>query len=143
MMWILGPGERPLQLILRSHIYDLSARKWGVHDLTWIVSGGGSNNSRGSEPWRNICKAWGKLKPMLTSQTPRNLMEWQALPLWRPHCNHRNQKLALCSTKAQQMLRTEGLNIMSGVLSPHGGFTHGQIFHPESLPQGRLVHTQS
>lgn len=34
IIWVLGPEPHPLRSILRSHIHDLSFRKWGISDYT-------------------------------------------------------------------------------------------------------------
>lgn len=120
MLWIMGPGGHPLQVILRSHIGALSAKKWGVSDLAWLVTKGNSKRVGGSAPWRNICQAWVSLKPLLTNLPPQNLIEWKALPLWRPHCNHVDTKKVNYSNRAFKELRAEGLVTMGDVLSPGG-----------------------
>lgn len=122
MIWLLGTGDHLLRDILCTHIRDLSANKWGYSDLTWMVTKGGGRNPGGSTPWQNICKAWEKLKPRLSTRKPCNLMEWAQLPLWRPHCNHRVPDRVKCSTRAQHSLRNAGLVWMKDVLSPGGGF---------------------
>lgn len=75
MLWTLGPEIHPLRLILLSHIRDLCKRKWGVADLSWVLSKGGSSESLGSRPWQNICKAWGSLKTFIRKSVPRNVDE--------------------------------------------------------------------
>lgn len=84
-MWVLGQETHPLRHILSSHLWDLSQRKWGVADFTWVVSKGGGKKSLGSPVWRNICLAWSSLKSLLTEATPRNAEEWGLLPVWCPH----------------------------------------------------------
>lgn len=76
MVWIVGPETHPLRTILQSHMCDLSMRKWGVSDLTWLVTKGRSPESKGSPPWLNLCQAWSSLKPFLRKSEPRNLEEW-------------------------------------------------------------------
>lgn len=120
MVWVLGPGVHPLRLILQSHIKDLSRRKWGIEDLTWIVSKGGSTESLGSPSWKNICKAWSSLKPMLRHAPPRNTEEWSELPLWRPHIHHISESKVKCTTRAQQRLYQAGI-LTNGDISTAAG----------------------
>lgn len=82
MIWVMGQENHPLRLILRSHIKGLSMAKWGNHDFTWMMTQGGGHGSQGSAVWRNLCKAWSSLKPLLLKSTPRNAEEWGLLPLW-------------------------------------------------------------
>lgn len=130
ILWVLGPTSHPLRLILQSHIHEISEKKWGCKDLTWAVTMGGSRSSRGSAAWKNICKAWTKLKPLLLPVDPRNIEEWKQLPLWRPHRNHNNHSLVNCSTRARQWLRTHGINMMGDVISPTGQFVNWADIQP-------------
>lgn len=76
MLWILGEGNHPLQVILRSHIHDASVRRWGTADMTWTVSSCGTMRMKGSAPWRNICRGWTKLRGHLKPSRPANIEEW-------------------------------------------------------------------
>lgn len=122
MLWTLGPDDHPLRVILRSHIHDLSRRKWGNSDLSWVVTKGGSSESLGSPPWRNICKAWSSLKPFLRKLEPRNSEEWQQLPLRRPHYQHQSEARVQCLTQAQQRLRDVGLLTVADISEANGAF---------------------
>lgn len=122
MAWILGPGDHPLRLILQSHIADLSRRKWGIQDMSWIVTQGGSSESLGSPPWQNICRAWSSLKPFLRKSQPRNVDEWRLLPLWRPHHQHIAATKVQCNTLAQHRLRDSGLITVGDTLDADGRF---------------------
>lgn len=122
MMWILDQGEHPLRLILQSHIQDLSKRKWGIPDLSWIVPKGGSSVSLGSPPWQNICRAWSSLKPFLRRTVPRNLEEWLDLPLWRPHSHQISETRAHCTSQAQHRLRDVGLLTIGDITEADGSF---------------------
>lgn len=101
LLWLLAPGEHPLQVILRSHIGVASARKWGSEDLTWIVTPCGTMKLEGSAPWRNLCSGcpsgWAALRKKLAPRRPANIEEWGELPLWRPHINHIDGKLVHCT----------------------------------------------
>lgn len=121
MVWTLGPDlQHPLRRILREHLMDLSVRKWGTPDLTWVVTPGGSSESKGSPAWRNVCKAWGSLKPLLRKVEPKNIEEWRLLPLWRPHCQHITDVKVKCISQAQQRLRESGLSLLGDILHPAG-----------------------
>lgn len=122
MVWIMGPGHHPLRVILQAHIHDLSRRKWGVPDLTWIVTKGGSTESMGSPPWQNICRAWSALKPLLRRTEPRNLEEWRQLPLWRPHTHHMAETCVFCRSQAQHRLRDAGLLTVGDITGEDGQF---------------------
>lgn len=122
MIWVLGPGTHPLRLILQSHIQELSTRKWGIPNFTWIVTKGGSSDSLGSPSWKNICRAWGNLKPLLRKATPRNQEEWEDLPLWRPHVHHLNESRARCFTLAQKRLQAAGLTSIKDISEANGQF---------------------
>lgn len=118
LIWILAAGDHPLKLILCSHIYMASARRWGAEDLTWIVTSCGTMKMGGSAPWRNLCSSWATLKKRLAPKRPVSVEEWGDLPLWRPHLNHVDGKLVRCTTIAQQSLRRAGLHFMADILTP-------------------------
>lgn len=105
MFWALEPGSHPLRFILRSHLKDLSQRKWGTPDFMWMMTKGGGHRSQGSADWGNLCLAWSKLKPLLAPSTPRNVEEWGLLPLWSPHQHCINPGIVCCTTQAQKRLR--------------------------------------
>lgn len=88
-------------------------------------------------PWRNICLAWSKLKPLLVTTAPCNQKEWNHLPLWRPHRNHRSPQLAKCATQANHLLRQAGLNTMQDVISPMGAFLAWQELPAAVIATGK------
>lgn len=116
MLWVLGKGTHPLQIILRCHIQQASERRWGTADLSWTVSQCGTMKISGSAPWRRICSSWATLRRRLKPKRPANLEEWKELPLWRPHLNHIDGSLARCSSIPQKALRDSGFNRMGDVL---------------------------
>lgn len=116
MVWILEEGEHPLRSILRSHLHQVSARRWGNEDLTWIVAQCGTMRMEGSAPWRNICKAWADLKGKLVPLRPANFEEWTDLPLWTPHLNHVDCSIVSCKSAAQKALRNCGFRRMVDIL---------------------------
>lgn len=138
MIWLLSPGKHPLREILCAHIGELLRCKWGYADLTWLVTKGGSTDSGGSAPWHNICRAWAKLKPLLSARQPCNLQEWYALSLWRAHCNYPNPQNVKCSTRAQHSLRHAGLHYMGDILSPAGHILQWQDL-PANVTETRKV----
>lgn len=127
VIWTLGQETHPLRLILCAHLQEMSRRKWGFEDFSWLVSPGGSKRARGSAVWRNICLAWSSLKPFLTNVAPRNQEEWGHLPLWSPHKNRILPTAVRCNTQAQHRLRLGGLQMM--------GDTRGDI----QTPGGQLL----
>lgn len=137
MLWIMGPGSHPLQIILRSHIGALSEKKWGIPDLAWLVTRGNCREVRGSAPWRNICQAWVSLKPLLPALPPQNFTEWKALPLWRPHYNHVDSKKVNCSSRAFKELRLEGLVTMGDIISLGGDILPWVDLPPRIMAIGR------
>lgn len=120
-MWVLADGTHPLQRILRGHIHQVSSSRWGLNDLTWLVSKCGTMKLEGSAPWRNICRGWATLKQHLLPSQPSNLEEWENLPLWRPHVNHVDKKKVKCSTIAQRLLHHHGFKFMRDVWSVADG----------------------
>lgn len=119
----MGPDTlHPLRRILGAHLMDLSNRKWGTSDFTWVISPGGSSEYLGSPAWRNICKAWGTLKPLLRKVEPKNWEEWCLLPLWRPHLHHISKTKVKCCTQAQRRLRASGLHKLGDILTDRGQF---------------------
>lgn len=130
MIWVLGKESHLLRSILCTHIQDLSVRRWGITDFTWIVAGGGRGASLGSLAWRNFCKAWSFIKIFICCRKPRNILEWRLLPLWRPHLNHRNPKLVRCTSKAQHRIREMGLVHMGDILTQDEMFRTWADLHP-------------
>lgn len=66
---------------LCSHLAKLSRRRWGYPDFSWVVTNGGSKESRGSLACRNICCAWSHLKPFLKHLEPHNQEEYIVFPV--------------------------------------------------------------
>lgn len=120
-MWIVTEGVHPLRAILQGHLREAARRRWGLDDLSWVVSRCGNVKITGSAPWLNICKGWSELKKHISPRGPINGEEWGALPLWRPHVNHRNANFARCINRAQQALKTCGFQQMRDIMTPGGG----------------------
>lgn len=112
MVWVALNGHHPLRLILQGHIHQASARRWGTLDLSWIVTPCGHLKLGGSATWQNICRNWEGVRRRIQPRTPVNPQEWRALPLWRPHVNHRVHKEVHCNSAAQRLLRNAGLLTM-------------------------------
>lgn len=55
IIWVTMPRTHPLREILRGHIGQMSHRRWGTADLSWIVSPCGSLNTTSSSTWGSIC----------------------------------------------------------------------------------------
>lgn len=136
MLWLLMEGDHPLQQILRGHVHQASARRWGILDLTWMFSPCGTMKMGGSGPWQNICKGWAALKKRLSPRRPVNLEEWGNLPLWRPHLNHLETKMVRCSTLAQKALRDSGFVCVSDVWTNGPGFISWHEARGRGGPQG-------
>lgn len=117
VVWVTRPCTHPLRSILRGHINQLSHRRWGTEDLSWIVSQSGSLTTKGSSTWRNICRSWQGLKPHIKARRPVNISEWRELPLWRPHVNHISPSGVRCNTQAQKTLRDCDLTQMDDVMA--------------------------
>lgn len=62
MLWIMREGQHPLRQILGEHIMQASWRRWGLRDLSWLVSKCGHLRIEGSASWLNLCKNWEILK---------------------------------------------------------------------------------
>lgn len=120
VIWVTRTGSHPLRSILRDHIGQMSQRRWGTNDLTWIVSPSGRLKTAGSCTWSNICNGWQELKTHIVARRPANIQEWKELPLWRPHVNHRIQSKARCSSQPLRSLRDGGLNRMGDIMRVDG-----------------------
>lgn len=64
MIWIMAEGVHPLRMILQEHIKQVVESRWGIADLSWLVSKCGTMQIEGSAPWRNLCQGWTSLKPL-------------------------------------------------------------------------------
>lgn len=120
MIWVTLPGPHPLRCILQVHISQLSTKRWGTSDLSWLVTNCGHLQTKGSSTWRGLCHNWESLWPLLLPQRPANIEEWRALPIWRQHLNHRHTGLQGRLSKNQQRLREAGLISMDDILTPGG-----------------------
>lgn len=109
-------GDHPLRSILRGYIGEVSQRRWGLADLSWVVTSSGWMKMEGSGTWNNICKGWQGLKVHIMPRKPVNMAEWRELPLWRPHVNHHSSRQVKCSTRPQQTLRNCGIRRMGDVM---------------------------
>lgn len=102
-MLIATEGLHPLRATLQGHIREASCRRWGLDDLTWMVSRCGNVKILGSAPWLNLCKGWSELKKHILPFFPSNGEEWGAFPLWRPHLNHLNPNKANALTEHNRL----------------------------------------
>lgn len=134
MLWLLAEEEHPLRLILRSHIAQISEKRWGTADTAWIVSNCGTMQLTGSAPWKNLCKGWTHLKSKLAPRRPVNLEEWGALPLWRPHVNHVNRAIVKCHSRALHALKDSGFSCMKDVLDRDGNFITWDVAQQRGAP---------
>lgn len=62
MVWVALHGDHPLLKISQGHIGGVSHRRWGIADLTWMVSEFGYMKMGGSSTWKNICPGWETLQ---------------------------------------------------------------------------------
>lgn len=49
-------------------------------------------------------------------------LEWEDLPLWRPHIHHLSEPKVKCTSQAQQRLQASGLLSVRGITDPDGRF---------------------
>lgn len=120
IVWTLGQEQHPHRIIFGAHLRELSLRKWGYTDYTWVVTRGGTHQSRGSAVWCNLCIAWHNLKPLLQEVAPHNLEDWGNLSLWIPHQNRIAPNLVSCRSQTQRRLRAQGMRCMQDITTPTG-----------------------
>lgn len=127
-------GSHPLQIILRGHIGQVSQRKLGNDDLSWVVTNSGQMKTEGSSTWSNICRAWEGLKSHIKARHPVNKDEWLELLLWRPHVNNILPKKVKCFTGTQIILRDAGLLRMGDIMEIYGSFSSWAALEGRGLP---------
>lgn len=134
MLWVARPDDHPLRAILQQHVRHLSWKRWGLNDLSWLVSPCGQLQGKGSATWNSICRTWCGLKKLIGATKPVNVEEWRSLPLWRPHFNHQQRGNTKHLSKAQQTMCNLGIVNMGDVLDIGGQFFSWEQMANRGLP---------
>lgn len=80
MSWLMMSDRHLLRTILQQHIRSASWRRWGIRDLSWVVTKCGKVHIEGSAPWRAICSGWNSLKRWLRPNTMRMIQSGGTYP---------------------------------------------------------------
>jgi hypothetical protein len=81
ILWVIVEGTHPLQLIIRYKLQELSYKKWGMKDLSWVFNTCNAFRQQGSRVWNNMIAAWSKIKKCTQLQELKNEEVVRALPL--------------------------------------------------------------
>jgi hypothetical protein len=104
ILWTFSKGEHPLQSIMKKKIRDLSRKKWGVADSSWVFNpsrmviqnkasartllgkhGAGMDRDKGIIQKRELC----------------NTDDLGIQPLWTPSKIHHSEKIVCCSMQPE------------------------------------------
>jgi hypothetical protein len=61
LLWAMAEGSHSLQLILRHRIRELSYKKWGVKDFSWMFNACCTLKQQGSSLWNNMVQVWSSI----------------------------------------------------------------------------------
>jgi hypothetical protein len=82
LIWAISDGSHPLQIILRHRIRELSFRKWGVKDYSWLYNACQTLKQQGSKLWQNIVQAWSQVSKCTALCGLKQAADISTLPLW-------------------------------------------------------------
>lgn len=85
ILWTVGEGDTTLQAILRGKIADLSKRRWGRRDFSWLISHDNIRPIGESHVWNNFAIQWISLKKHVQPRLLANWSERLMILLWTPH----------------------------------------------------------
>lgn len=80
--------DTPLQLILQASIQQLSFKRWGLLDYSWVLIPCNTLPIGGSNIWMNICRSWNTIKKNIAPPPPSNQQELQCILIWTPYVDH-------------------------------------------------------
>jgi hypothetical protein len=126
-------GSHPLQIILHYQIRELSFRKWGVKDYSWMFNACRNIQTEGSGLWLNMVKAWNRASRCTILQELVHGEDASDLPIWTPSLVHLNVKETGCKTPAQRAIRQAGFNRFGDVLKD------GAVMTWEDLQANRIA----
>jgi hypothetical protein len=130
---VVTEGSHPLQIILSFWIRELSFRKWGVRDFTWMFNACQNIQTEGSGVWINMIKAWNGASRCTTLQELVQGKDISGLPIWTPSVIHLDARETGCKTPAQRAIRQAGFNRFGDVLQD------GVVMTWEDLQANRLA----
>lgn len=120
IIWALSSGTHTLQIIIRGKIKELSTRKWGLNDYSWIWNPCSTMPRESSTVWKNICSAWNSIKKNLAPAVPSNRLDRRNSPLWTPHTVTINMKKTGCHQIKQKLLLNEGIITLGDISNREG-----------------------
>lgn len=92
MLEIPIDGDSSLQHILRAKIGNLSLRKWGRNDYSWLIDPSRTRPMDDSTFWNAFCNVWIHLHKFVRPSASDNWEAKKSLPLWVPHLMHRERE---------------------------------------------------
>lgn len=111
MLWVPQEGEDTLKCILREKVADLSERRWGTRDYSWLLVPCRTLPHDESALWTNLCKSWNLSKREIELAPLANWKE-------RMPVAHRDRKRVVDITVRAKLLRFEGINILKDMVDP-------------------------
>lgn len=118
--WAIKAGDHPLRRLLQHRIRELSVKRWGSYDFTWIYAPCNTMPVDGSPLWGNLCRAWNTLKRQLTPWHQATVEDWRSLPLWQIHTNHNGNSMQEITRATQRSLTHAGFCTMNDVTNRDG-----------------------
>lgn len=67
LLWVSIIDKHPLRDILGNHILQVSQRRWGTSDLSWMVTKCGHLKMGGSTTWQALCQLGDSMEAALAS----------------------------------------------------------------------------
>jgi hypothetical protein len=134
LLWAIGEGNHPLQLILRSKIRQMSFDRWGQRDYTWVFKPCRMRKISGSPVWQNMVCAWGDAKDLLEFRELYNEDDVLNQPVWRPSLVQKDDSLITGSERVQSHLKAAGLLKVRNLLDTDGTFKKWETVQEQGVP---------
>lgn len=120
ILWALAASNRPLLIILRGYIRQMSMKKWGCKDYSWVVVPCETlPTSQASHLLTNLCKFWNKSKKLIQHKERACMEEIKAWSLQVAGPAHIDKKVG-CKFVSQKQLYVAGLRTIHDVSNQDG-----------------------
>lgn len=123
ILGIVAEGEHTLQSIYMAKIGALSCKRWGIDDLSWMVSKCRVLLEDESKLWTNYYWAWNMNKKNIEPRPLANWEEKKKAPLWVPNTIHKVPFTGRSNLVGQQEFIVVGINRVEDITDWAGHIT--------------------
>lgn len=109
ILWAISTSEHPLQILLCASSRQISFKKWGVVDFSWIFDNCHIVPIEVSLVWKNLCIAWNKFKQVIEHHPFAFEEEYTNVTMSSPGPITYTLKKVACKPILQGKLRDAGI----------------------------------